>query len=391
MALGIAMSGNIFISYRRSDSDHAAGRLALSLEKTFQRQQLFMDIDNIEPGINFVKALSEKVGACDVLLAIIGPSWLEATDENGQRRLDSARDFVRIEIEAALKRDVRVIPVLVDGAQMPKEEQLPEPLKELSQRQAVRLSHERFAADADGLASALQRIVQPPSKPTGRTFRPETAEKPKSRAPREAPSPRIAPNLGQPAWTNPIFLMIITAALYVAIYVTGLRDLGLPFYRPASSLVSALLLALALRLYGGISVQKSLLPAFVLFVAISLQTAAQNALFQNLPSDMTAANKGLVILPANIVFTIAYALTFLGVAAWTFPALGTRRYWLIATVSWTVPWLAIAMLMPILAQVASLQPADYLLALFANFVAKQTVIFGCLAYWLAHAAKPRAA
>jgi hypothetical protein len=391
MALGIAMSGNIFISYRRSDSDHAAGRLALSLEKTFQRQQLFMDIDNIEPGINFVKALSEKVGACDVLLAIIGPSWLEATDENGQRRLDSARDFVRIEIEAALKRDVRVIPVLVDGAQMPKEEQLPEPLKELSQRQAVRLSHERFAADADGLASALQRIVQPPSKPIGRTFKAQTSERPKSRTPSEAPSPRIAAELGQPAWTNPIFLMIITAALYVAIDVTGLRDLGLPFYRPASSVVSAILMALALRLYGGISVRKSLLPAFVLFVAISLQNAGPNALIQNLPSDITAANKGSVILFVNIVFTISYALTFMGVAAWICPALGTRRYWLIATVSWTIPWLGIGMLIPALVSVGLLQVADYPLAFFANFSAKQTVIFGCLAYWLAHAAKPRAA
>jgi hypothetical protein len=87
------MSGGIFISYRRGDAKHAAGRLVDRLEKTSQRSQLFMDVDGIEPGLNFVKALSENVEACDVLLAVIGPTWLEARDEHGQRRLDSPNDF----------------------------------------------------------------------------------------------------------------------------------------------------------------------------------------------------------------------------------------------------------------------------------------------------------
>src|SRR5215470_5021823 len=99
------MATGIFISYRREDAAHAAGRLVDRLEKTYQRDQIFMDIDNIEPGVDFVKALSEKVLGCDVLLAIIGPNWLDVTDDNGRRRLDSPYDFVSIEIETALKRD----------------------------------------------------------------------------------------------------------------------------------------------------------------------------------------------------------------------------------------------------------------------------------------------
>ncbi len=115
------MSGGIFISYRRDDAKHAAGRLVDRLGQTFAKDQLFLDIDNIEPGLDFVKVLSEQVQACDVLQAVIGPGWLDSRDAGGSRRLDNARDFVRIEIEAALARDIRVIPVLVDGAQMPGE------------------------------------------------------------------------------------------------------------------------------------------------------------------------------------------------------------------------------------------------------------------------------
>lgn len=153
------MASNIFISYRREDARHAAGRLVDRLGQTFRKDQLFIDVDNIAPGLDFRKELAAKVEACDVLLAVIGPGWIDAKDADGQRRLDDPKDFVRIEIEAALARDIRVIPVLVDGADMPKEDQLPEPTKPLAFRNATRLTHERFAADADGLANALKRGV----------------------------------------------------------------------------------------------------------------------------------------------------------------------------------------------------------------------------------------
>lgn len=157
------MSGGIFISYRRDDAKHAAGRLVDRLGRSFSREQLFFDIDNIEPGLDFKKVLSQRVQACNVLLAVIGPEWLNSKAENGERRLDDPRDFVRVEIEAALTRDVRVIPVLVDGARMPRENELPEAIRGLTYRNAVRLTHERFASDAEDLAEALSRIVETPA------------------------------------------------------------------------------------------------------------------------------------------------------------------------------------------------------------------------------------
>jgi hypothetical protein len=155
------MARNIFVSYRREDSKHAAGRLVDRLSRNFDPGQLFLDVDNVEPGLDFKKVLTDKVQQCDVLLAVIGPGWLDTRDATGARRLDSPKDFVRIEIEAALARDVRVIPVLVDGARIPGEEELPEPLRTLAHRHAVNLTHERFASDADNLASALARMARP--------------------------------------------------------------------------------------------------------------------------------------------------------------------------------------------------------------------------------------
>ena len=155
------MAGGIFISYRRDDSRHAAGRLVDRLGQTFAREQLFMDVDNIPLGLDFVKVLGDKVAQCEVMLVVIGPQWLEARDERGQRRLDDANDFVRIEVEQALARDVRVVPVLVDGAAPPRAEQLPGSMQPLARRQATRLSHERFGSEAEGMVEALAKVIAP--------------------------------------------------------------------------------------------------------------------------------------------------------------------------------------------------------------------------------------
>ena len=159
------MAGGIFISYRRDDAKHAAGLLVDRLVTAVGRDKLFMDVDNIEPGLDFVKVLNDQVARCDCLLALIGPQWLEARNAKGQRRLDDPGDFVRIEIEAALARDIRVVPVLLDGAEMPPPESLPSSLQSLPRRQAVRISHERFAAEADDLAGKLQRAYAPRPAP----------------------------------------------------------------------------------------------------------------------------------------------------------------------------------------------------------------------------------
>ena len=149
----------IFINYRRDDAPGVAGRLYDHLARSFSRGQLFIDVDAIKPGLDFVKQLDAQASQCDVLLAVIGPHWVNAADDKGQRRLDGDHDYVRIEIASALKRDIPVIPVLIDGASMPAEAKLPEDLKPLARRHALELRHTRFAADADAIVSVLHAAL----------------------------------------------------------------------------------------------------------------------------------------------------------------------------------------------------------------------------------------
>jgi TIR domain len=125
-----APGSRVFISYRREDSGYPAGWLFDQLAASLGADRVFKDVDSIEPGDDFAEVISDAVSSCAVLLAVIGDRWLAAADEDG-RRLDDPGDFVRLEIEAALTRGVRVIPVLVGGARMPRPAQLPPSLASL--------------------------------------------------------------------------------------------------------------------------------------------------------------------------------------------------------------------------------------------------------------------
>ncbi|HEX4411601.1 MAG TPA: SUMF1/EgtB/PvdO family nonheme iron enzyme [Xanthobacteraceae bacterium] len=149
----------IFINYRRDDTPGVAGRLFDYLALKYSRRALFMDVDAMKPGMDFAKQLDIQVAQCQVLLAIIGPRWLDAHDQMGKRRLDSAADYVRIELASALNRDIAVIPVLVDGAVMPPEDKLSDDLKSLARRHSLELRHTRFNADADAIVHALEELV----------------------------------------------------------------------------------------------------------------------------------------------------------------------------------------------------------------------------------------
>ena len=127
--------------------------------------QVFMDVDTIAPGLDFAEVITQAVSTCQVLLAVIGPGWVAATDEDGQRRLEDPDDIVRLEIAAALERDIRVIPILVEGAVMPRGQQLPENLVRLARRNAVGLRHESFRADADRLLAVIEPILRAPAAP----------------------------------------------------------------------------------------------------------------------------------------------------------------------------------------------------------------------------------
>jgi hypothetical protein len=152
-------TAKVFISYRRGDSAGYAGRVMDRLGREFGRDLLFMDVDTIPLGTNFSKILHEEVAKCGALLALIGPNWLDARDENGTRRLDDSNDFVRIEISAALQRNIPVIPILLDGATIPKASQLPEDLKELASRNGLDIRHASFHDDMTRLIRGLKGRV----------------------------------------------------------------------------------------------------------------------------------------------------------------------------------------------------------------------------------------
>lgn len=150
----------IFISYRRDDSAAYAGRLYDRLVSHFGRGHVFMDIDQIEPGEVFDQVIKDKLAAVQVAVVLIGERWLDIADASGQRRLDNPDDWVRLEIAALLERNIRVIPVLVGAATMPKPTQLPECMIPLTRRHALEItSHPRFHTDADKLIKALEKIV----------------------------------------------------------------------------------------------------------------------------------------------------------------------------------------------------------------------------------------
>jgi TIR domain len=154
-----AAPGRIFICYRRAEADFPAGWLYERLVARFGREQVFKDVDSIELGDDFAEAIADAVGACDALIALIGDQWLTITDEAGRRRLEDPNDFVRLEIEAALERNVRVIPILVGNASMPRVEQLPASLVRLARRQALELSPNHFMSATGLLLRVLDKTI----------------------------------------------------------------------------------------------------------------------------------------------------------------------------------------------------------------------------------------
>ena len=171
----------IFLSYRRDDSSGYAGRLFDNLAERFGRDRVFMDIETLEPGMDFVAGIDRAIESCGAVIAMIGPNWAKAQDGEGRRRLDNPHDFIRLEITSALTRNVRVIPVLVHNASMPSEQELPEPLRPLCRLQASEISDNRWEFDVRRLADVLEPLIaeaegSPPVAPsaagTGKTTAP---------------------------------------------------------------------------------------------------------------------------------------------------------------------------------------------------------------------------
>jgi hypothetical protein len=164
--------GSIFVSYRREGGSGFAGRIEADLQRRFGAGEVFRDVDDLTSGEDFVQGLLRALRTCRVLIVVVGKSWLTAAGTGGARRLDDPRDFVRQEIAAALARDdVQVIPVLVEGARMPSETDLPDELKPLARRQAHELADSRWDYDMGRLADTIEATLGRGARRAGATGR----------------------------------------------------------------------------------------------------------------------------------------------------------------------------------------------------------------------------
>jgi hypothetical protein len=177
----------VFLSYRREDASGHAGRLYDLLASRYGADRVFMDVDAIPLGSEFGETISRAVASCDVLIAVIGRGWLGATDPAGVRRLDDRDDFVRREIESALEQDVVVVPATVQGARLPRAEDLPPSLAPLAGRQGFELSDAGWQDDVGRLVRRLEAVAEARAAGGAETERP--AEAPRTPSPRRVVRP----------------------------------------------------------------------------------------------------------------------------------------------------------------------------------------------------------
>ena len=203
--------GGIFINYRRGETAGEARALFSELSAKLGADSVFMDVDNIAPGRDFRQVLQERLASVDVMLTLIGKDWMRATDAAGRRRLDDTNDFVRREIRAALERNISVTPVLLQGAQMPAESDLPEDIRDLAYRNAFELSHTRWSSDIQELVKRLGLLKREPTD----AERSQPASLLEPAAARAASSPVAVGGTSHRGWVGP--LAIGMSVLVVAI------------------------------------------------------------------------------------------------------------------------------------------------------------------------------
>ena len=154
---------SIFLCYRREDTQDAAGRLHDRLVIDYGRERVFMDIDSVPLGIDFVEHVTEQIGKCKAVIVMIGKQWRTIKDKKRRRRLDNDDDLVRAEIRAALQQKIPVIPVTVQNAAMPQAEDLPDDIRLLARRNGIDLSATRWTTDVERLIKELDRVMKPSS------------------------------------------------------------------------------------------------------------------------------------------------------------------------------------------------------------------------------------
>src|SRR5215212_5455185 len=229
-------SERVFISYRRDESAGYAGRIADSFEEYFGEDKVFRDIDSLEPGLDFSEAIERALESSEVLIAVIGKHWLTATDADGQKRLEDPDDYVRTEIATALKRHIRVIPLLIQGAAMPSARDLPDDLAPLSRRNAFEIHDSSWRDDIQRLISTLERAIngnrpappddpgavkQPEAQPRGKQpIRQQSRSSYVGRPEPEEDRPAVAPaeRRGKPPIMQLVWLFLV-GALVVGVFI----------------------------------------------------------------------------------------------------------------------------------------------------------------------------
>ena len=151
---------SLFLCYRREDTQGETGRLHDHLTKTFGPRSVFMDVDDVPVGVDYIEHVSEQLGRTAVMIVVMGRIWASAVDKKGRRRIDLADDLVRAEIAEALRRKIPIIPVLVHGVAMPDPDDLPDDIRVLARRNAIDLTHKRWGPDVDQLVAAIKQLLQ---------------------------------------------------------------------------------------------------------------------------------------------------------------------------------------------------------------------------------------
>ncbi len=265
------MTSGIFISYRRDDAPAYAGRLYDRLASHFGKARVFMDVEGIEPGTDFVDAIERAVGACDVLIVVIGSRWL-APGADAKRRLDDPSDFVRIETVTALRRNIRVVPVLVEDTPMPSADQMPADLAPLARRQAVEINHRQWDATSGELIDTLERILGGEQAAIAEPRREAVAS-----AERAIPARRA-----RPYWIAGVAVVIVLAVL--AGYFTPWRasiDASRSAQAPAPGV--------AAQLPGTVAADTNALPTMREGASTSAQSPTNPATNESAPAPKVAA------------------------------------------------------------------------------------------------------
>lgn len=193
----------VFISYRRSDCQPQANGLHDGLKHRLHAASIFMDIDSIPPGADFEEHIRSEIEICDLVLVLIGDNWLDAQPGSDLRRIDEENDFVRLEVESALASPrVRVIPVLVEGVQMPRSAEFPESIRRLARLNAFELSDKRWSSDLEKLAKLIEQIRREEEPRTQRIEVPESRPAPAEMLPGE-PRENSAPVASRIGFTPP--------------------------------------------------------------------------------------------------------------------------------------------------------------------------------------------